>query len=110
MLLPNREHATVAIQKLTNYLLDPNHPVGGKKSTFFYLIGYKQNHVLLLQSQLIEIAHTCEVAQKKTTVHGTNFVLIGLLKTPTGRMIKLRTVWTIDNGEENPRFVTAYPE
>ena len=110
MQLPNCEHATVAIEKLTHYLLDNDHPVGGKKSRFFSLVGYGQRHASDLQSQLLEIARKGSVSATKQTVHGTKFIIIGLLKTPTGRTIRLRTVWSIDVGQVNPRFVTAYPE
>jgi hypothetical protein len=36
-------------------------------------------------------------------------VIDGEIKTPTGVVVQLRTIWIIDAGEDIPRFVTAYP-
>jgi hypothetical protein len=33
----------------------------------------------------------------------------GPLLAPDGRSPNLRAVWFIDNGQDTPRFVTAYP-
>lgn len=36
-------------------------------------------------------------------------LLDGELETPNGDMIQVRTVWIIENEDDVPRFVTAYP-
>jgi len=43
------------------------------------------------------------------TVHGQKFVLEGELEGPSGRRLRVRTIWIIDRGQERPRLVTAYP-
>lgn len=40
MKLPNAELAIVPEQKITLYLLDPTHPVGGSKASFFLRFGF----------------------------------------------------------------------
>jgi hypothetical protein len=40
MKLPNCELATVSEQKITRYLLNPAHPAGGSKASFFMRFGF----------------------------------------------------------------------
>ena len=42
-------------------------------------------------------------------VPGAMHVVVGDSTTPTGRMIRLRTVWIVEPADPRPRFVTAYP-
>jgi hypothetical protein len=47
--------------------------------------------------------------EKKAPKKEIKAMLDGLLPTPDGGSIKMRTIWIIDKGHERPRFVTAYP-
>lgn len=109
MKLPHRENAVVAPEKLTHYLLSLTHPVGRSKVRFFRAHGFTDENWPLLQAGLLALARSEEVAESETTPHGTKYVLIGLVPTPAGGIVRLRTVWIIDNGSDVPRFVTAYP-
>jgi hypothetical protein len=40
---------------------------------------------------------------------GKKYIIDGLLSTKDGRNPIVRTIWFIEAGEEQPRFVTAYP-
>ncbi|MEO2032054.1 MAG: DUF6883 domain-containing protein [Planctomycetaceae bacterium] len=40
MPFPDAEHAIVTGEKVRDYLLNPNHPVGGPKATWFASLGY----------------------------------------------------------------------
>ena len=40
MKLPNAAHAIVPERKVTLYLLNPAHPIGGSKATFFLHFGF----------------------------------------------------------------------
>ena len=40
MKLPNAQSATVREAKITRYLLNPAHPVGGRKAAFFLRFGF----------------------------------------------------------------------
>ena len=40
MKLPNAQLATVPERKVTHYLLNPGHPAGGSKATFFLRFGF----------------------------------------------------------------------
>lgn len=109
MKMPNVEQAQVDPEKLTGYLLSETHPVGRLKAKFFRRIGFNESNVWLLEHSLIEIAQTQEVVETLSSVHGVKYVVDGLIPAPSGKWVKLRTVWIIDQGQDRPRFVTAYP-
>lgn len=109
MLLPNREKAFIELPKLTDYLLSESHSVGKSKAKFFLEIGFSQENVTILEQQLLKLARFQDVAEIITTVHGIKYVIVGTINSPSGKIVSILTVWIIDAGQENPRFVTARP-
>jgi outer membrane lipoprotein-sorting protein len=41
--------------------------------------------------------------------YGTNYVIDGIILTPTDDAVSIRTVWVVKNSGAIPKFVTAYP-
>ena len=109
MLLPNRENAFIELPKLTDYLLSKSHSVGKSKAKFFRELGFNQENVAILEQQLLKLAHFQDVTETITTVHGIKYGIVGTINSPNGKIVNILTVWIIDVGQENPRFVTARP-
>jgi hypothetical protein len=109
MKLPNREFAYVPQSKLEDYLLSETHVVGRSKAEFFRKFGFDETNLDLLEQGLITIAQTQEVKEEISSPHGKKYVIDGSLLTPIRRSVKVKTVWIIDKGQHNPRFITAYP-
>ncbi len=109
MRLPHAELAEVNPTKVGAYLLSETHPVGKSKARFFREAGFDESTIDLLSRGLLQIARTQEIVETSATVHGVKYILEGELEAPTGRRLRLRTVWIVDRGHEHPRFVTAYP-
>jgi hypothetical protein len=109
MQLPNRLQAYIPSQKLSAYLLSETHAIGKAKANFFRALGFNETNVHLLEHGLLTLAHSATVQEVVSTPHGTKYVIAGLLETPSGASPRIRTVWILEIGEENPRFVTAYP-
>lgn len=109
MKLPNREFAYVPKPKLKDYLLSETHVVGRSKAKFLHMFGFDESNLDLLEQGLITIAQTQEVKEVFTSPHGTKYTIDGVLQTPINRTVSLRTVWITDKGQDNPRFVTAFP-
>jgi len=107
--LPHSEDAYVPREKLTHYLLSETHPVGKFKARFFRALGFDDNNVQLLERELLQLARQQDVAETKDTTFGTNYTLDGSIAAPADTAVLLRTVWTLDQGSNKPRFVTAYP-
>jgi hypothetical protein len=109
MKLPKAESAKINRAKLIRYLLSEGHPVGRWKAKFFRGLGFDEGNVESLEKSLIEIVMTEDIVATATSVHGEKYVVDGQITSPTGKRVKLRTVWIVDEGEEEGRFVTAYP-
>ena len=109
MQLPNRLQAYIPSQKLHAYLLSETHAVGKAKATFFRALGFNETNTHLLEHGLLALAHSAPVQEVVPSPHGVKYVIEGVLETPSGTAPRIRTVWMLETGEENPRFVTAYP-
>ena len=109
MKLPNWDSAYVPPAKLHGYLLSEVHPVGRAKALFLKNLGYDNRNSGTLERDLCTLAREGDVADTITSEYGTKYVITGLISTPSGESVLLRTVWIIDQGDTRPRFVTAYP-
>ena len=109
MELPNKLRAHVPLEKITDYLLSETHAVGKAKARFFRSHGFGVENVSELVDELIAVARNGQVEVSAKSQYGTKYVIDGEMKTPNGVMIQVRTVWIVENRQEIPRFVTAYP-
>ncbi len=109
MKLPDKEKAYIPLLKIKDYLLSETHPIGKSKAKFFRSLGFNEMNADLLKQGLLTIARTEEVKEAVSSMHGVKYVIDGLLQTPAGEAVKVRTIWIIDKGHTSPRFVTTYP-
>jgi len=109
MKLPNADDAIIPRAKLIDYLLSETHPVGKAKATVLRKYGYHDDNVDDLAEALTRIAVEEDVNDIVSFAYGIKYVIEGALATPDGRSIDIRTIWMIDHGRHEPRFVTAYP-
>jgi len=107
--LQNADRAVVELTKLTQYLLDIDHPQGGPKARFLARFGFAIDNPGALSKALV--GHACEhdISASRNTAYGTIIEVEGKLDTPTGRRPVVRTVWSVDNGSDVPRLVTVVP-
>jgi hypothetical protein len=109
MEFPNRENAYIPLSKLKDYLLSETHLVGKSKAKFLRSVGFNEMNIDMLMQGLISIAHSGDIKEALSSTHGVKYVIDGLLRTPAGGPIEMRTIWITDKGQVRPRFVTAYP-
>ena len=109
MKLPNKEKAYISPSKLLDYLLSESHPIGKSKSKYLRSFGFNEQNIGLLKQELISIAKSEEVIEVISSLHGIKYIINGVIQTPAGETVKLRTIWITDKGQIRPRFVTAYP-
>ena len=106
MKLPNRKSAYIPSAKVLDYLLSRTHAVGKSKANKF---GFDETNVDVFKGGLRKIAQENEITEQISTLYGEKYVIDGVLHTPIGSAINIRTVWIIEKDEINPRFVTAHP-
>lgn len=109
MELPDREKAYIPLSKLKDYLLSETHSVGKSKAKLLRSLGFNEMNIDILKQGLIAIAHLGDIKEAVSSPHGVKYIIDGLLKTPDGGSVRMRTVWIIDKVKDRPRFVTAYP-
>ena len=109
MKLPNAELALVSKRKITEYLLSDRHPSGKSKSRFFRDFLFSPAQWEVMANALKSHAIRYDIVRNEKSPFGQRFVIEGLLETPGGKQVNVRTVWFIESGEEIPHFVTAVP-
>ena len=100
----NRSTAYIADAKL-NYLLHDE-----SKSGLFAILGYDDHNVGDLRRGLLVIVKTQPLAERIATDHGTKYIILGYIDTPSYGLFYVRTVWFVRRGETALRFVTAVPQ
>lgn len=108
-LLPRAEDAIVEEAKITAYLLNFEHDDGKHKAAFFVSFGFSPDRWQELAEALRAHAIKNLVEKIVKSPYGVRYVVEGPLAAPDGRAPQVRSVWIIDEGEELPRLVTAYP-
>jgi hypothetical protein len=82
MKLPNLDRASVSEQKVATYLLNPKHPDGAGKATFFIALGFRAEQWEMLAEALKRLAAYNEVSRSVQTEHGWKYVVEGEIETP----------------------------
>ena len=106
MKLPNASFLLVDREKITDYLLNPQHRYGASKARFFSSFGFSLEVWEILA---LALRDQHEVRNVHDTIFGPRYEVDGWLKTPDGREPNVRTVWQLDHGSVAPRLITAYP-
>jgi hypothetical protein len=101
--------AVIPGAKLRDYLLSPTHPHGRHKAFFFGRLGFSQERWQELASALHAHTERHEVGKVEEAAFGMRYAVDGDLSTPSGGVVRVRTVRYVERGEDFPRFVTAYP-
>lgn len=111
MQLPRCENARVPKEKITDYLLVPEHPDAEGKAPFFLACGFRATEWNVFADALNDHAAAHPVAQTKEIPFGTIYTVEGLLRTPDGTPTTrlVRSAWIIEDENSPPRLVSAYP-
>ena len=109
MKLPNAHAGHVPEKKVTLYLLNPAHPAGGSKASFFLRFGFTAAEWQRLSEALLRHARENDVVETEPTRYGIRYVVDGPLAAPDGALLNVRSAWFIDTDGTEPRFVTAHP-
>ena len=107
--LPNLEKAQIDSKKITNYALDPNHPVGGNKAKVFESsLGYNQSNSDSLIAQIKQQLPNSEAVLGVKNEYGQRFTVDMQIKGPNGNTATVRTGWIFDIGSDTPRLTTLF--
>lgn len=106
MKVPNCEQALIPMEKIEEYLLNPDHPDGGSKARFFLQAGFDQD--TLTEALKLHVSKN-EFVLTETNLYGAKFVVDGQVESPSGFSFKIRSVWIVLANSAVPILITAYP-
>jgi hypothetical protein len=109
MKVPYSEQAYIEREKFTQYLLNFDHPDGASKAVFYDALGFNLSNVDELEIEPLRIVDNNEINTMNENLHGTKYVVIGMLYGKQERTRLLKTVWLIEKNKTYPRLITAYP-
>lgn len=109
MNIPNAEQAVVDRDKITDYLLCPQHPTGASKAEFFCRFGFTLKDWRRLADALRAHGARCPVVKSVASEYGIRYIVDGALETPDGRNPRVRSVWISAGPDFVPRLITAHP-
>jgi len=95
-------------RKITEYLLNENHPTGRSKALWFQSFGFSRIRWKEFSDSiqiLLQKPHGKEIYK---STFGCRLVVWGYLQTPLGKKVRVTTVWQVDRGALAPRLITAY--
>lgn len=97
-------------RKIVNYLLDLSSENGKSKARFFLAFGFTIEAWELMAQALKQHASDNEVIKvEERPPFGVHYVIEGVLQTPDSRNPSVRVIWIIDDGDDTPRLLSAYP-
>jgi hypothetical protein len=107
MKLPNGEQAEIAMEKLINYCLNPEHSSGKHKARVFKSrLGITQENAALLLSMIRLAAIEGKVVQQAQTDFGQQFKVDWTIPDQEG--MQLRTIWEVTSANANPRLISTF--
>ncbi len=95
-------------QKITNYLLV--YQPKDDKSEYLALAGYNQENWQILKRDIMEAVEGTEIAEVTSTGWGTRFKVKSQWYGPSGRLVKVVTIWQQDDESNTVKFITLYPD
>lgn len=95
--------------KLTDYLLQPDHPVGASKAAFFQAFGFTLGQPEIMAAALVDHPERNPVSGVEAGTWGVKYTVRCHIRTPDGRDPCILSVWIVPPGSDLARLVTAYP-
>jgi len=106
--LPSCHKAVVEIEKLRDYSLNPNHPVGQHKARVFRAaLGITLKDAEWLRELAHEIAVHDDAKRGTASVFGDKYVIDSVVEYE-GKFAVVRFCWIVELGTEFPRLTSCY--
>nr|WP_294544337.1 DUF6883 domain-containing protein [uncultured Rhodopila sp.] len=106
--VPGAANATVAPEKVRDYLLAAEHPDNAGKAAFFSLFGFTSEQWTELRLALAAHPANNVVVGRVPADDGMRCRVRCNLQTPDGRNPCVTTIWAVEGGQP-PRLITAFP-
>lgn len=106
--IPNAANATFDVRKLTEYALNPAHPIGGEKARVFErALGFNLSNHGLLSSQIVAGVRNNPAKVIRVDSFGTHYRVDIPVRGPIGDGV-VTTGWTIRSNSSTPSLSTLW--
>ncbi len=102
------EDSNIAPEKLTRYLLVPK--ARGDKSAYLALAGYTLDNFTTLLTDLRAQVLNQDATALETTSYGQLYEIRAHLVGPSGRTLRVRTIWMTEYLSGATKFITLIPD
>jgi hypothetical protein len=99
----------VETAKITDYLLNLDHPIGAGKAKFFKGVGFSEEKVEEFAAALRTHAAQNNIADVVRNSYGVKTVIDCFMPTPSGTAYCIRSVWNDYLDGAPPKLITAHP-
>jgi hypothetical protein len=100
---------TVDPRKVTEYALDPDHPVGCHKARVFkQALGFTKDNCKALVEQIERAALTAEARLKHSDAHGRHYAVDVEITGPEGQRAVVCTSWLVASNSAVAWLTTLY--
>lgn len=108
--VPGAEEAVAALEKFTDYLLNPHHPRGGPKAAFFHAIGWDRDRAEELREFFLGRLPFVEGRFSRENEFNGAADYHAVIEVPreNGDLVPIGTYWQV-HPEHPTKFLTAYP-
>lgn len=101
--------ATIPNEKLTEYALNPEHPVGKYKAVVFEkVLGYNLNNYKDLKKQILENFDEERLSYQREDRFGKRYCGAISITGPNGNTADVMTAWIKENDGAEPKLVSLY--
>ncbi|MCW3125669.1 MAG: hypothetical protein JWO03_1327 [Bacteroidetes bacterium] len=108
MLLPNFEFAVIGDEKLRDYCLNPEHPMGKHKAkVFLRKLNLTQSDAQLLKDLILKGISVIECVESESSDFGRRFT-VDFILVNFDKEALVRTSWIIKTEEFIPRLTSCY--
>lgn len=106
-LLPNHNNAVIDLNKLENYCLDINHPIGKHKAKVLQsALSLNHNDAKIFADLIIRNLYLNEAVKGKGDEYGQRY-FVDMKISNFGKEAIIRTAWIVEHGEDIPRLITC---
>ena len=109
MALPNADKAIIPLEKLREYILNPNHPKGKHKARAIRnATGLEAKDGEWIRNQIRAQIPQTIVFDQRVTSFGIGYNIVVSISGPLGTLT-VQTRWIVKEGDHVPRFTTLIP-
>ncbi len=107
-ILPNANQACIPREKLTDYVLNPMHPVGKHKAkVFFSVLNLTADDAEALEKVILRAVLHAEAKPTRFDEYGQRFE-VEVTFERNERNVVILTAWIIETGTDIPRLTSCY--